>query len=85
MRTFVSYGPVDVDAHYYAPRTALIDFAYHQLLGENPERGGHYVTVWAPRQTGKTWIMQQALIMKLSIPPPPTGVVVQPVFVTTGS
>jgi len=62
MRTFVSYGPVDVDAHYYAPRTALIDFAYHQLLGENPERGGHYVTVWAPRQTGKTWIMQQALV-----------------------
>ncbi|MFZ4663115.1 MAG: AAA-like domain-containing protein [Caldilineaceae bacterium] len=61
MRTFVSYGPVDVDAHYYAPRTDLIDFAYHQLLGENPERGGHYITVWAPRQTGKTWVMKQVI------------------------
>lgn len=61
MRAFVSYGPVDVDAHYYAPRTALIDFAYQQLLGENPERDGHYITVWAPRQTGKTWLMQQVL------------------------
>lgn len=61
MRTFVSYGPVDVNTHYYAPRTELIDFAYQQLLGENPERDGHYITVWAPRQTGKTWIMQQVL------------------------
>ena len=61
MRTFVSYGPVDVEAHYYAPRTELIDFTYQQLLGENPERDGHYITVWAPRQTGKTWIMQQVI------------------------
>jgi hypothetical protein len=61
MRTFVSYGPVDVEAHYYAPRADLIDFTYQQLLGENPERDGHYITVWAPRQTGKTWIMQQVI------------------------
>lgn len=63
MRTFVSYGPVNVDAHYYAPRTTLIDFAYQQLLGENPEKDGHYITVWAPRQTGKTWIMQQVFVV----------------------
>ncbi|MEM7128994.1 MAG: hypothetical protein AAF702_21860 [Chloroflexota bacterium] len=21
------------------------------------KRGGHYITVWAPRQTGKTWVI----------------------------
>jgi hypothetical protein len=30
-------------------------------MGENPTEGGHYITVWAPRQTGKTWVMQQIL------------------------
>ncbi len=28
-----------------------------QLLGENPEKGGHYITVWAPGQTGKSWAL----------------------------
>jgi hypothetical protein len=59
MRRFASYGPVDNDLHYHAPRKELINKAYHQLLGENPKKGGHYITVWAPRQTGKTWLMQQ--------------------------
>ena len=31
------------------------------LLGEDPTKGGHYITVWAPRQRGKSWIMQQAM------------------------
>jgi Cdc6-like AAA superfamily ATPase len=39
----------------------LIERAYTQLIGKNPKKGGHYITVWAPRQTGKTWIMQQIL------------------------
>jgi predicted AAA+ superfamily ATPase len=30
-----------------------------QLLGDDPNKGGHYITIWAPRQTGKTWIMQE--------------------------
>lgn len=51
MRQFSSYGP----------RTALIEQAYQQLIGENPEQGGHYITVWAPRQTGKTWLLQQVM------------------------
>ncbi len=59
MRKFSSYGPIDVDLHYYAPRKTLFDKAYTQLIGEHPEKGGHYITVWAPRQTGKTWLMQQ--------------------------
>jgi len=61
MRKFSSYGPVDRDIHYHAPRRELIESAYMQLVGENPGKGGHYITVWAPRQTGKTWIMQQAV------------------------
>ncbi|MEZ4863614.1 MAG: AAA-like domain-containing protein [Caldilineaceae bacterium] len=61
MRKFSSYGPVNTRLHYYAPRTELIDRACLQLLGEDPNDGGHYITVWAPRQTGKTWLMQQVL------------------------
>ncbi len=61
MRRFHSYGPIDTDLHYHAPRKRLIDTAYFQLMGENPQKGGHYITVWAPRQTGKTWVMQQIL------------------------
>ncbi|MCP4111895.1 MAG: hypothetical protein GY749_41265 [Desulfobacteraceae bacterium] len=25
------------------------------------EKGGHYITIWDPRQAGKTWIMQQVV------------------------
>jgi len=59
MRRFSSYGPIDTEEHYYAPRQTLIEKAYSQLVGENPVKGGHYFTVWAPRQTGKTWLMQE--------------------------
>ncbi|MFN8490761.1 MAG: AAA-like domain-containing protein [Caldilineaceae bacterium] len=61
MREFSSYGPPNIKLHIYAPRTALIEQAYQQLIGEDPEQGGHYVTVWAPRQTGKTWLLQQVM------------------------
>ncbi|HLP45838.1 MAG TPA: AAA-like domain-containing protein [Candidatus Kapabacteria bacterium] len=61
MRKFSSYGPLDVEMNYYAPRQELIEKTYIQLTGENPQKGGHYFTVWAPRQTGKTWLMQQIL------------------------
>lgn len=61
MRRFSSYGPVNRKIHYYASRIELIEQAYRNLLGENPGEGGHYFTVWAPRQTGKTWVMQQIL------------------------
>jgi len=61
MRRFSSYGPVDTEEHYYAPRKELIEKAFIQLLGDNPGKSGHYITVWAPRQTGKTWTMQQIL------------------------
>ncbi len=61
MRRFSSYGPVNIKLHYHAPRKELTDSAYAELTGDDPEEGGHYVTVWAPRQTGKTWIMQQVM------------------------
>jgi len=62
VRKFSSYGPLNTRLHYYAPRKALIERALTQLLGESPAEGGHYITVWAPRQTGKTWVMQQVLL-----------------------
>jgi hypothetical protein len=39
----------------------LINKAYAHLTGEDPREGGHYITVWAPRQTGKTWVMQEVV------------------------
>ncbi len=57
MRRFWSYGPVDDRLHYYAPRKEIISGAYTRLTGEKPETGGHYITIWSPRQCGKTWLM----------------------------
>ncbi|OQY55590.1 MAG: hypothetical protein B6247_07035 [Candidatus Parabeggiatoa sp. nov. 2] len=59
MRKFSSYGPIDQELHYYVPRQELVNFVYQHLLGDNPDNGGHYISVWAPPQTGKTWIMLQ--------------------------
>lgn len=61
MRRFSSYGPITPRLHYHAPRKELIHRAYTQLVGEEPGEGGHYITVWAPRQCGKTWIMQEVV------------------------
>lgn len=60
MRRFSSYGPIDTDLHYHVPRQALIDTAIAHLVGEDPDKGGHFITVWAPRQRGKSWILNQA-------------------------
>lgn len=61
MRKFSSYGPISTSENYYVPRQELIDQTVQHLVGNIPEEGGHYITVWAPRQRGKTWIMQRAL------------------------
>jgi len=60
-RKFSSYGPVSTTSEYYAPREELIQRAILQLVGEKPEEGGHYFTVWAPRQTGKSWTLRATL------------------------
>ncbi len=61
MRRFFSYGPLNPKPHYYAPRETLIEKAYTTLVGENPQEGGHYITVWGPRQCGSTWVMLEVL------------------------
>jgi len=58
MRRFYSYGPVDHDLHFCVSRLALITECAKHLIG-HMEKGGHYFTIWAPRQTGKTWLMRQ--------------------------
>jgi hypothetical protein len=59
MRHFSSYGPVDCKAHFCVPRQELIATGVQQLIGLPEEEWGHYFTIWAPRQTGKTWLMRQ--------------------------
>ncbi len=55
MRRFHSYGPVDCEEHFCVTREELMGQCTNQLIG-NPEKGGHYFTIWAPRQAGKTWL-----------------------------
>ncbi|RKZ90350.1 MAG: hypothetical protein DRR19_10360 [Candidatus Parabeggiatoa sp. nov. 1] len=59
MRHFCSYGPVDCHAHFCVQHQALISTGVEQLIGHPEEEGGHYFTIWAPRQTGKTWLMRR--------------------------
>ncbi len=58
MRKFHSYGPVDSRKHFTVPRTDLVNACRESLIGD-PDEGGHFFTIWAPRQTGKTWLMRQ--------------------------
>ena len=60
MRRFHSYGPVNARSHFCVPRTDLVDQCLNSLIGMDDE-GGHYFTVWAPRQTGKTWLTRQVV------------------------
>lgn len=61
MRHFSSYGPVEAKAHFAVPRVELVEQCVSLLVGQPNELGGHYFTIWGPRQTGKTWIMRQAM------------------------
>ena len=61
MRHFHSYGPVDLRRHFAVERRALVERCVAQLLGDGPEDGGHFFTIWAPRQVGKTWLMRRAI------------------------
>ncbi len=68
MHKFFSYGPVDCRKHFSAPRQQLVTQCVEQLCGD-PEEGGHFFTIWAPRQTGKTWLMRQAFLQIESLYP----------------
>jgi len=60
MKRFHSYGPVDHEEHFFVERESLIEKCTKQLIG-NPNKRGHYFTIWAPRQTGKTWVIRQSV------------------------
>src|SRR5271163_2504503 len=60
MRRFSSYGPVDPAEDFCVERRELVERCVAELV-DNPDKGGHYFTIWAPRQTGKTWIMRRAI------------------------
>ena len=45
MRTFSSYGPIDKDQHYYAPRTALLQSVLQELIGEDPSKDAHTIVL----------------------------------------
>ena len=59
MRHFSSYGPVDPEEHFFVERRPLVERLTAQLVG-SPDKGGHYFTLYAPRQAGKTWLMRRA-------------------------
>jgi len=58
MRRFHSYGPVNSRYHFCVQRKELVNMCSSSITGKDGE-DGHYFTIWAPRQTGKTWLMQQ--------------------------
>lgn len=60
MRQFHSYGPVNATYHFCVPRHELVDACINQLVGIDDD-SGHYFTIWAARQTGKTWLIHQVL------------------------
>ncbi len=60
MRSFNSYGPVDAELHFCVERKTMVDECVQHLIGDL-QKGGHYFTIWGARQTGKTWLMRQAM------------------------
>jgi hypothetical protein len=60
MRHFSSYGPVDPSEHFCVERRELVESCVIQLVG-NLDKGGHFFTMWGPRQSGKTWLMGRTI------------------------
>ena len=58
MREFYSYGPVNCRRHFCVPRRDLVEGCLKHIVGDM-EDGGHYFTIWSPRQSGKTWLMHE--------------------------
>ncbi len=58
MREFYSYGPVNCRRHFCVPRRELVESCLDYIVGDVQD-GGHYFTIWSPRQTGKTWLMHE--------------------------
>ena len=58
MKQFTSYGPPHPDSEYMVQRPKLVQDIAQRLIGR-PDTGGHYFTVFAPRQVGKTTTLRQ--------------------------
>ncbi len=58
MREFYSYGPVNCRRHFCVPRRELVRQCMEYIVGDVQD-GGHYFTIWSPRQSGKTWLMHE--------------------------
>ncbi len=55
MRRFHSYGPVNRRKHFCVERKEMVEGCLNNLI-DDPDDCGHYFTIWAPRQAGKTWL-----------------------------
>ncbi|MFZ1552767.1 MAG: AAA-like domain-containing protein [Anaerolineae bacterium] len=62
MRYFNTHGPVNADQHFVAPRTALVNHLVEEI------DAGHYFTIYAPRQMGKTTLLY-SLVDRLAAQP----------------
>ncbi|MCP4757281.1 MAG: hypothetical protein GY866_40985 [Proteobacteria bacterium] len=58
MRRFHSYGPVKCRKHFCVERKEMVNSCLDSLI-DDPDDCGHYFTIYAPRQTGKTWLTIQ--------------------------
>lgn len=56
-RIFNTSGPIDTKLHYNVPRTDAVTDLVRRI------KDGRYVVIFAPRQTGKTTLFQDALEM----------------------
>ncbi|MEM7126048.1 MAG: AAA-like domain-containing protein [Chloroflexota bacterium] len=54
-RTFTTRGPVDAERHYIVPRRDNVADLVNRI------KDGRYVVIFAPRQTGKTTLLRDAL------------------------
>ena len=44
------------------PARSLVNQCLNSLIGSDSDNeSGHYFTIWAPRQTGKTWLTRQVV------------------------
>ena len=60
MKRFHSYGPVDCEQHFCVKRRELVEECLDYIVGD-PDKGGHYFTIWGPRQSGKTWLIRETV------------------------
>jgi len=63
---YLLFGNYNEDDHYSVPRKDLVNQCLNSLIGSDHE-SGHYFTIWAPRQTGKTWLTHQ-VVQEINLP-----------------